>query len=126
MAIPIYSDLNAEDPRKGLLRTDRDAVLDAMNHLFSTERDEIPFFLDFTADLDSLLFQDLSPETALTVYSLVANSLERYEPRVRLDESRSSVDVNDDEDGYDIVLAISVRGFEDDDIVYRAFVERQG
>ena len=125
MALPIYSDVNADDPNKGLLKTNVDAVISAMDHLFSTERDEIPFFLDFTADLDNLLFRDLSVETALGVYSLVASALERFEPRVVLDESRSTVDVNDDEDGYDIVLSLSIRGFEGSDTVYKAFVARQ-
>ena len=122
----VYSDLNADNaPEKGMIKENIDAVMAAMDHLFSTERDEIPFFLDFTAGLNSLLFKELSVETAILVYSLAADALERFERRIVLDESRSSVKVNEAEDGYDIVLAMHVLGFENDKTVYRAFVARQ-
>ena len=122
MATPTYRDLDAREPG---VRDNVAAVLQAMDHLFCTEKDELPFFLDFTASFETLLFKDLSFATAVEVYALALSALERFEPRVVVDESRSSVTVNDEEDGYDIVFAVSIRGFESDPEIYQAFLSRE-
>ena len=123
MALELYSDLNPEVSR-GALSTGVDSVFAAIDNLLSTDRDERPFLLDFTANVDRLLFSPLDPAVAFEIYSLVAGALERFEPRARLDERNSTVRVNASEDGYDIELSLRISGYEDDHVVYRAFAPR--
>ena len=125
MAVELYSDLNAGNPEEGNLVLGVDAVFAAMDNLFSTDRDERPFNLDFSGNIDDLLFEDLDFGTALELYSRMAHALERFEPRIRLIENLSNVTVNDEQNGYDIVLTVSVLGYEEAGTrVYRAFVSR--
>ena len=124
MAADIYSDVNVDGSSERPLTTGIDAVFQSLDSLFSTERDERPFLLDYTADLESFLFEPLNPTVALQMYAALAGALERFEPRVLLSESESRVEVNDQENGYDITLSMIIRGYEDETVVYRAFAPR--
>ena len=108
----IYSDLNRKTPFNKILREDADSVISAIENILQTKLNERLFNLDITADLENLLFEPLTFTTANRIYASILSSIGRHEPRVRILNNKSRVDVNSNEDGYDIYLVFTIKGFE--------------
>ena len=78
------------------LKTDEDAVKTAIKHLIRTKNFERAFHPEIGTQVHSLLFENFSSAVKLAMERTIVDSIEKYEPRVRLIDVQieESVDTN--------------------------------
>ena len=79
------------------LKTDEDAVKTAIKHLIRTKNFERSFHPEIGTQVHYLLFENFSSAVKLAMERTIIDSIEKYEPRVRLIsvQIEESVDTND-------------------------------
>ena len=79
------------------LKTDEEAVKTALKHLILTKNFERPFHPEVGTQVSSLLFENYSPAVKLALEKTISDTIENYEPRVRLleVEIKETTDVNE-------------------------------
>ena len=79
------------------LKTDEDAVKTAIKHLIRTKNFERSFHPEIGTQVHYLLFENFSSAVKLAMERTITDSIEKYEPRVRLIsvQIEESVDAND-------------------------------
>lgn len=66
------------------LKTDEDAVKTALKHLIRTRNFERPFHPEIGTQIHSLMFENFSSAVKIAMERTIAESIEKFEPRVRL------------------------------------------
>ena len=89
-----------------------EAVLYALTNIFSTDQDERLFNLDVTANLNDLLFEPISDEITSLIYARVVNAIQRFEPRVQLNNQNSWVIPNYDANEYIAYFEFTIIGLQ--------------
>lgn len=111
--LSIYSTLNQFDPLNGeRVSKDVRAVYQAIFNIINTEKGERMFLPDFGVDLEILLFRPISNTTAKQVLQTIVDAIERWEDRVSLKFSQSSVIPVYSPPGYNVNVAFSIKGLE--------------
>lgn len=109
----VYRDLNRRAGLDGapVLLDDEDAVLNSVICLFGTERGEREFLPEYGSNISGFLFDPIDPATASKIRFGLIIALERWEPRVEIDQSRTLV-IPDPLNlvGYTVDLAMSIVG----------------
>ena len=107
----IYSDIDLSfRPTPGkkdiALSVDDMAVVRSIRHLLLTKFFERPFQPTLGSQLESLLFEPLSPLTASSIKSEIESTIKNYEPRVNL----ISVNVSEmyDNNAYNVTLTFFI------------------
>ena len=106
----VYSDINPDNPFDKSLVENAEAVLYALTNIFSTDQDERLFNLDVTANLNDLLFEPISDEITSLIYARVVNAIQRFEPRVQLNNQNSWVIPNYDANEYIAYFEFTIIG----------------
>jgi phage baseplate assembly protein W len=101
---------------------DEAAIKQSIVNLLLTVKGERFFNADLGSSISSLLFEPLDFGTASLISTEIDNTLERYEPRIRV----LSVDVtpNFEENGFEASLSFEIIGREDFPIDVEFFLER--
>lgn len=115
MALPsfVYRDLNRRVSTEAnpILLDDEDAVLNAIECLFGTERGEREFLPEFGSNLTGFLFDPIDAATASKIRFGLIIALENWEPRVRINQSQTRVTPDPlNVVGYIVDLAITIVG----------------
>lgn len=108
----IYSDINPDNPFDKSLVENAEAVLHALTNIFGTDQDERLFNLDVTANLNDLLFEPISDDITSLIYARVVNAIQRFEPRVRLNNQNSWVIPNYDANEYIAYFEFTIIGLQ--------------
>lgn len=108
----IYSDINPDNPFDKSLVENAKAVLYALTNIFGTDQDERLFNLDVTANLNDLLFEPISDDITSLIYARVVNAIQRFEPRVRLNNQNSWVIPNYDANEYIAYFEFTIIGLQ--------------
>lgn len=108
----VYSDINPDNPFDKSLVENAEAVLYALTNIFSTDQDERLFNLDVTANLNDLLFEPISDEVTSLIYARVVNAIQRFEPRVQLNNQNSWVIPNYDANEYIAYFEFTIIGLQ--------------
>lgn len=108
----VYSDINPDNPFDKSLIENAEAVLYALTNIFSTDQDERLFNLDVTANLNDLLFEPISDEITSLIYARVVNAIQRFEPRVQLNNQNSWVIPNYDANEYIAYFEFTIIGLQ--------------
>lgn len=82
------------------------AIKNSLRNLFSTRRGQRFLFPEYGLSLDAYLFEAITAENAETLGETIVRSIEKYEPRVRLEVC--TVIPKPDDNEYDITIAISI------------------
>jgi phage baseplate assembly protein W len=103
----LYSDIDFTFYRKpGIgdvaLSYDEQAVIRSVRNLLSTKNYERLFNPDLGSNVDSLLFEMVSPITASILEKEVANVIRNYEPRAIV--SNITVEANPDNHSYNVTI----------------------
>lgn len=79
------------------LKTDEEAVKTALKHLIQTRNFERPFHPEIGTQIHSLMFENFSSAVKIAMQRTIQESIEKFEPRVRLVDVdiRESIDSND-------------------------------
>jgi hypothetical protein len=84
------------------LKTDEDAVKTALKHLILTKNFERPFHPEIGTQVQSLMFENFSPAIKIALERTIQETIELFEPRVRL----ISVNVSETSMSNDLVIDI--------------------
>ena len=79
------------------------SVVEALKNLILTQRGERFFNPDFGTDINSLLFELVSPITMDALNTLIRSAIENFEPRVRV----ISLEVRDDVDSNSFLVELT-------------------
>lgn len=115
----IYSDINSVTPSSKALLLDIQSVYQSLNNLFNTRPTERLFLPLFGFELESELFEIIDDITAVSIYNRVVEAIERWETRVVIDNSRTTITPIPDENKYDLDLYFAIQGVEGQAFVYR-------
>jgi phage baseplate assembly protein W len=85
------------------LKTGEDAVKTALRHLILTKNFERPFHPEIGTQVSNLLFENFSPAVRIALENTIRDSIEKFEPRVRLIDLR----ISETEDNNDLELSIT-------------------
>jgi len=122
--LAIYSDLNFHTPRVTPLLTDEQAVYQAIDLLFETAQHQRFFHPEIYADLASLLFEPMTADTEFLLFTALINAIERFEPRVVIDVSGSSLVADYPNSKYDVELVLQLKGLEQQIFEYTGILQQ--
>ena len=111
-----YRDINQKNFKDRPYLTDVDAVIQSVRNLVSTRKGERYFRPDYGIDIAEYLFELMDESAGLQLLSDVFTAVTTYEPRVKLDRSRSEVIPDPDTYSFEIVLFFEIEGFEGEGI----------
>ena len=101
---------------------DKAAVVQSISNLLLTNKGERPFQPELGCDLRRMLFEPLDYATSAQIKSVVAEVINKYEPRVKVDNIYCFPDY--DNNGYEVELSYTLVGRDDNAITVDFFLER--
>jgi|TARA_B100000085_G_scaffold127843_1_gene116393 hypothetical protein len=101
---------------------DKSAITQSISNLLLTNKGERPFQPELGSDIHRMLFEPLDYATAGMIKASVAECINRYEPRVKVDDIRCFPD--DANNGYEVELTFTIVGRDDDAVTVEFFLER--
>ena len=101
--------------------TDVESVKRSVRNLINTNHYERPFHPEIGSDVRSMLFEPMTPLTALNLQRKVAEVLTNFEPRINLQQVLASPDI--DRNSYELKIMFYVIG-SNEPVVVETFLER--
>ena len=122
----IYKDLDLNFGRNPITNdvnklTDVEAVKRSVRNLINTNHYERPFHPELGSDVRSMLFEPMTPLTALNLQRKVAEVLNNFEPRINLQQILASPDL--DRNSYALKIMFYVVG-SNQPVEVETFLER--
>ena len=122
----IYKDLDLDFGRNRITNdvnklTDVEAVKRSVRNLINTNHYEWPFHPELGSDVRSMLFEPMTPLTALNLQRKVAEVLNNFEPRIDLQQVLASPDI--DKNSYELKIMFYVIG-SNQPVEVETFLER--
>lgn len=109
-----YFDLNMISPKdKGQL-LDVESIYQGLTVLLNTRPGEFPFRPEFGVNLEESLFEFADNNTALDIFRIVTDAILRFEPRVEVDNSRSNIEADPDNNSFNIELYFQIPNLSED------------
>ena len=107
----IYSDIDFTFTKKPVtadvaLSYDTQAVIRSIGNLLSTKNYDRPFNPDLGSNMDSILFENFSPLTALDLEKEISDMIRNYEPRATL--QNVTVNAQEDKNAYNVSLTFFI------------------
>jgi len=122
----LYSDLDLDFKRNVVTNdivklTDVEAVKRSVRNLINTSHYERPFHPEIGSDVRRMLFEPVTPLTAVNLQRKVAEVLQNFEPRARIVQilARPNIDQN----AYNLTIMFYVVG-SNSPVTVEAFLER--
>ena len=101
---------------------DKAAIVQAITGLLLTRKGERPFQPELGCDVQDLLFEPLDFASAGTIKQEIRETINRYEPRISVDEILCEPDF--DNNGYNVELQYRITGREDTPVAVEFILER--
>ncbi len=101
---------------------DKAAIVQSITALLLTKKGERPFQPQLGCGLQNVLFEPLDYGSAGIIKSEIRDVLERYEPRISIDNILCNPD--DLNNGYEVELAYTIIGRNDEPVIVEFFLER--
>ena len=125
-ATRIYKDLDLDFGRNTVTNdvnklTDVEAVKRSVRNLINTNHFERPFHPEIGGNVRALLFENMTPLTALNLQRKIDEVLSNFEPRAKITQIIADPDI--DRNGYRIEIRFYVIGIQNP-IVVETFLER--
>ena len=125
-ATRIYKDLDLDFGRNPVTNdvnklTDVEAVKRSVRNLINTKHYERPFHPEIGSDVRAMLFEPMTPLTALNLQRKVAEVLNNFEPRINLQQVLASPDL--DRNSYALKILFYVVG-SNQPVEVETFLER--
>ena len=125
-ATRIYKDLDLDFGRNTVTNdvnklTDVEAVKRSVRNLINTNHFERPFHPEIGGNVRALLFENMTPLTALNLQRKIEEVLNNFEPRAKITQILADPDI--DRNGYRIEIKFYVIGIQNP-ITVETFLER--
>ena len=122
----IYKDLDLDFGRNRVTNdvnrlTDVEAVKRSVRNLINTNHYERPFHPEIGSDVRAMLFEPMTPLTALNLQRKVAEVLNNFEPRIDLQQVLANPDI--DRNSYTLKIMFYVVG-SNQPVEVETFLER--
>ena len=122
----IYKDLDLNFGRNPVTNdvnklTDVEAVKRSVRNLINTNHYERPFHPEIGSDVRAMLFEPMTPLTALNLQRKVGEVLNNFEPRIKLEQIIAKPDI--DRNSYSLRIIFYVVG-SDQPVEVETFLER--
>ena len=101
---------------------DKAAIVQAITGLLLTRKGERPFQPNLGCDVQNILFEPLDFASAGIIKKEIRETLNRYEPRITVDQIRCNPDY--DNNGYEVELRYTIVGRDDTPVAVDFFLER--
>jgi len=101
--------------------SDVESVKRSVRNLINTNHYERPFHPEIGSDVRGMLFEPMTPLTALNLQRKVAEVLNNFEPRINLQQVLASPDI--DRNSYELKIMFYVIG-SNEPVVVETFLER--
>ena len=107
----IYSDIDFTFTKKPVtgdvaLSYDEQAVIRSIRNLLATRHYERPFNPNLGSNLDTLLFEMVSPLTSVAIQQEIRNTIDNYEPRATV--NTVTVSALPDQNAYNVTLSFYI------------------
>ena len=109
-----YFDLNMIAPTERSQLLDVESIYQGLTVLLNTRPGEFPFRPEFGVNLEESLFEFADNNTALDIYRIVTDAVIRFEPRVEIDNSRSNVVADPDNNSFSLELYFQIPDLSED------------
>jgi len=109
-----YFDLNMISPKDRGQLFDVESIYQGITMLLNTRPGDFPFRPEFGVSLEESLFEFADNSTALDIYRIVTDAIIRFEPRVEVDNARSIVNADPDNNAFNIELYFQVPDLSED------------
>lgn len=109
-----YFDLNMITPKDRGQLFDVESIYQGITMLLNTRPGDFPFRPEFGVRLEESLFEFADTSTALDIYRIVTDAIIRFEPRVEVDNARSIVNADPDNNTFNIELYFQVPDLSED------------
>ena len=110
--MPLYSDINIVNPTEQPMVEDFQSVYQSLIVLFNTRPGEILFNPEYGIDIEENLFEIIDDLSAALLYNQVFIAIQKFEPRVIVDNANSSVISNPDENVFELILQFTIQGLD--------------
>ena len=125
-ATRIYKDLDLDFGRNTVTNdvnklTDVEAVKRSVRNLINTNHFERPFHPELGGNVRALLFENMTPLTALNLQRKIEEVLNNFEPRAKITQILADPDI--DRNGYKLEIKFYVIGIQNP-ITVETFLER--
>ena len=125
-ATRIYKDLDLDFGRNAVTNdvnklTDVEAVKRSVRNLINTNHFERPFHPEIGGDVRALLFENMTPLTALNLQRKIEEVLSNFEPRAKITQILADPDI--DRNGYRLEIRFYVISIQNP-ITVETFLER--
>ena len=125
-ATRIYKDLDLDFGRNTVTNdvnrlTDVEAVKRSVRNLINTNHFERPFHPELGGNVRALLFENMTPLTALNLQRKIEEVLSNFEPRAKITQILADPDI--DRNGYRLEIRFYVIGIQNP-ITVETFLER--
>jgi len=125
-ATRIYKDLDLDFGRNTVTNdvnklTDAEAVKRSVRNLINTNHFERPFHPEIGGNVRALLFENMTPLTALNLQRKIEEVLNNFEPRAKITQILADPDI--DRNGYRLEIKFYVIGVQNP-ITVETFLER--
>jgi len=101
---------------------DKAAIVQAITGLLLTKKGERPFQPELGCDIQDLLFEPLDFASAGNIKQEIRETINRYEPRISVDEILCEPDF--DNNGYNVELQYTITGRDDTPVAVEFILER--
>jgi phage baseplate assembly protein W len=117
-----YRDVNQQDPLVQDQIYDLEDIYQSIHNILNTKKGERLFRPDFGIDLDKYLFELMTYENTKIMFIEIATVLEKYEPRIQIDNGNSGVYASDKDHEVFLEIVFSIKGQISDKYLYQARV----
>ena len=122
----VYRYVNANVGRSpNVLLDDRAAVLNSVFNILNTEPGEREFFPEFGSILQSYLQDPIDATTATHIRYNLTKAIQRWEPRVVINQMDTYVQEDESLPGYRVMLALSIVGLDHLDANFSFYLNAQ-
>ena len=101
---------------------DKAAIVQSITALLLTRKGERPFQPQLGCGIQNVLFEPLDYGSAGIIRSEIRDVLNRYEPRISVDDIRCTPDMLNN--GYEVEMSFTIIGRDDAPIAVEFFLER--
>ena len=119
-----YSDVNQQDPLVQRKIYDLEDIYQSIHNILNTRKGERLFIPDFGVDLEKFLFEPMTFENEILAFNEIKTALERYEPRIKIDNANSGVVGDPTDHSLFVYIVFYIKGKISDKYVYQSRITK--
>lgn len=104
----IYSDVNHQDPKLDSLVYDIESIYQSFEMLVNTQIGQRAFLPEYGIDLGQFIFENFTSSNKEKLFYHISRAVERWEPRIKFNSSKSSIEMLDDQHQVNLFLVFEI------------------